>query len=70
MSTDNGVKIPVNIDDINEWLHRAESQTIPYLKKVLLARNKIQMKAGIDILDFYQSPEMKLILNSLKEAVR
>ncbi len=70
MSTDSGVKIPVNIGDINEWLHRAESQTIPYLKKVLLARDKIQLKAGIDILDYYKSPEMKIILNSLKATVQ
>ncbi|MDP8268730.1 MAG: DUF3800 domain-containing protein [Candidatus Tenebribacter davisii] len=70
MSTEKGIKIPVNIDDINEWLHRAESQIIPYLKKVTLAREKIQLKSGIDILDYYQSPEMKIILNSLKKAVK
>ena len=69
MSTESGVKIPVTIDDINEWLHRAESQTIPYLKKVLIARNKIQIKAGIDILEFYKSPEMKEILNLLKKVI-
>jgi Protein of unknown function (DUF3800) len=70
MSTENGVKIPITINDINEWLNRVESQIVPYLKKVLLARSKIQMKAGIDILDYYKSPEMKLILNSLKKATR
>ncbi|MDP8202563.1 MAG: DUF3800 domain-containing protein [Candidatus Tenebribacter burtonii] len=69
ISTENGIKIPYNAKDYFDWIKRVENQTIPYLKKLLIARDKIQLETGKDILDFYSNPEIKNVLNAIKETV-
>lgn len=52
-STDKGVKIPYCKADISEWIQRVNSQVVPYLGRLEIARNDILKATGgkLDIIE-------------------
>lgn len=52
-STEKGVKIAYSAQDLHDWIKRVNSQTVPYLDRVQIARNKLLMAShsNYDIID-------------------
>ena len=67
-SSEKGVKIPFDSNDISQWIHRANSQIVPYLKRI----SKVQMDLLIashskyNIVNKEEYPELSKLLNEIK----
>lgn len=67
ISTDNGMKLPYNVIDLYKWSYRAQSQILPYLKRLEKARNNILLAMNLDIVPTEQFPELNSILENRKK---
>lgn len=63
-SSEKGVKIPHNYQDILTWINRVNTLVVPYLQRVDNARDEllIASKSKLDILDTSKFPELKSYL--------
>ena len=68
-STENGVKIPAGVEDISKWIERANSQIVPYLKRLNKARDRLLVlsQGKIDIVDKKHFSLLNECLSSLKQ---
>lgn len=68
VSTDKGVKLPYTLSDYREWVERVSTQTLPNLRRLATARNKILLSTtqGVDIVDEIAHAELADVLSKLK----
>lgn len=68
VSTDKGVKLPYSLADYHEWVARISTQTLPNLRRLALARNRIRLNTTmqIDILDPIVHGELAEVLERLR----
>lgn len=69
-STEKGVKIPYNSEDIFQWVQRASSQVVPYLKRVNQVRTDLLIGSQneYDIVNPDYFPELSEFLNRFNRA--
>ena len=67
-STSTGVKIPFNSSDLHDWINRANSQIVPYLKRLEIARTTILI-ASHNEFDIVNPVEYPNLTEYLKKSV-
>jgi hypothetical protein len=69
VSTDNGMKLPNCADDLYKWTQRAQSQIMPYLRRLEDARNNILLASSFDIVPEGRFSELNSVLEKRRNVI-